>query len=45
MLLPAKQSVCKFIISFIPSMVKIPLFARLRVTRLCNFDTPYIRSN
>lgn len=44
-LLPAKHSVCKFIISFIPSIVNIPLLAKLRVTRLCNFDTPYIRSN
>lgn len=44
-LLPARQRVCKLIMSLIPSIVSIPLFAKLRVTRLCNFDTPYIRNN
>lgn len=44
-LFPAKHRVVKFGISLMPSIVKIPLLAKFSVTKLHNFDTPYIRKS
>lgn len=45
MLLPAKFSHLSPVSSFKPSMVKMPLWLRLSVWRLCSLHTPYIRNN